>query len=227
MIACIVIATNPLHFSSDVLAYRDAFLMYASAPTNHTPISPHRHNHGTVTRSDFSPIWMLSWVYPGPSSSSGASFCPPLLHTTFRLATGPGCQPPCLCPWSSFWTPRTSSCARGRYLDRFRCRTVVGALVSRRKPICGSSEACYQVGVIYSLLGRCCVCSQIVVDYHTEDLPMIQTILERMQSHLTAAVVSNDVHFQQEVVLNLISTCPPVRLSVSRRPTINRFWPTR
>lgn len=41
---------------------------------------------------------------------------------------------------------------------------------------------------------------QIVVEYADEDLPTVLRVLERMNQHLTAAVVSSDVAFQQTVL---------------------------
>ncbi|KAM6563210.1 hypothetical protein CsatB_023208 [Cannabis sativa] len=41
---------------------------------------------------------------------------------------------------------------------------------------------------------------QIITDYKKEQLPLVLDILEKMHAHLTAAVVSNDAHFLQEVI---------------------------
>ncbi|GAV73826.1 Aldedh domain-containing protein [Cephalotus follicularis] len=41
---------------------------------------------------------------------------------------------------------------------------------------------------------------QIITEYNQEQLPMVLDVLERMHAHLTAAVVSNDPLFLQEVI---------------------------
>ncbi len=41
---------------------------------------------------------------------------------------------------------------------------------------------------------------QVVVEYGDDDLPTVLAILERISHHLTAAVVSADVEFQQAVL---------------------------
>ncbi len=41
---------------------------------------------------------------------------------------------------------------------------------------------------------------QVVVEYDDGDLPAVLSILQRMTQHLTAAVISKDVHFQQQVL---------------------------
>ena len=41
---------------------------------------------------------------------------------------------------------------------------------------------------------------QIITEYETDDLPIILSMLDRMKAFLTASVVSNDVHFQQQVL---------------------------
>ncbi|PON34682.1 Succinylglutamate-semialdehyde dehydrogenase [Parasponia andersonii] len=41
---------------------------------------------------------------------------------------------------------------------------------------------------------------QIITDYKEGQLPLVLDILEKMHAHLTAAVVSNDLHFLQEVI---------------------------
>ena len=41
---------------------------------------------------------------------------------------------------------------------------------------------------------------QVIVEYGDDDLPAVLGMLERMSHHLTAAVVSADVHFQQQVL---------------------------
>eukprot|EP00607_Mallomonas_marina_P007309 CAMPEP_0182418200 /NCGR_PEP_ID=MMETSP1167-20130531/2677_1 /TAXON_ID=2988 /ORGANISM="Mallomonas Sp, Strain CCMP3275" /LENGTH=503 /DNA_ID=CAMNT_0024592287 /DNA_START=291 /DNA_END=1802 /DNA_ORIENTATION=+ len=46
---------------------------------------------------------------------------------------------------------------------------------------------------------------QIIVEYNDSQLPLVLEACERMHSHLTAAVVSNDVHFQNKVLANTIN----------------------
>jgi len=46
---------------------------------------------------------------------------------------------------------------------------------------------------------------QVVVNYTDEQLPLVLEACERMQSHLTAAVVSNDVGFQNKVLAGTIN----------------------
>ncbi|KAI9070602.1 hypothetical protein K1719_047435, partial [Acacia pycnantha] len=41
---------------------------------------------------------------------------------------------------------------------------------------------------------------QVITDYKSNQLPLVLDALERMEAHLTAAVVSNDPHFLQEVI---------------------------
>ncbi|XP_024017266.1 delta-1-pyrroline-5-carboxylate dehydrogenase 12A1, mitochondrial [Morus notabilis] len=41
---------------------------------------------------------------------------------------------------------------------------------------------------------------QIITDYKKDQLPLVLDALEKMHAHLTAAVVSNDIHFLQEVI---------------------------
>ncbi|KAK4264227.1 hypothetical protein QN277_025435 [Acacia crassicarpa] len=41
---------------------------------------------------------------------------------------------------------------------------------------------------------------QVITDYKSNQLPVVLDALERMDAHLTAAVVSNDPHFLQEVI---------------------------
>lgn len=42
---------------------------------------------------------------------------------------------------------------------------------------------------------------QIVVEYGDEDLDLILAALDRMDAYLTAAIVSNDVLFQNKVII--------------------------
>jgi 1-pyrroline-5-carboxylate dehydrogenase len=40
---------------------------------------------------------------------------------------------------------------------------------------------------------------QIIVDYRDDELPKVLEALERVSANLTAAIVSNDVRFQNKV----------------------------
>jgi 1-pyrroline-5-carboxylate dehydrogenase len=46
---------------------------------------------------------------------------------------------------------------------------------------------------------------QVVVVYENKDLSIIMEALERIPQNLTAAIVSNDVHFQQQVLGNTVN----------------------
>ena len=46
---------------------------------------------------------------------------------------------------------------------------------------------------------------QIIVDYKDEELPLVLEALERVDAHLTAAVVSNDVLFQNKVLSHTVN----------------------
>ena len=57
--------------------------------------------------------------------------------------------------------------------------------------------------------------SQIITEYKESEVDLVLTALERMTQHLTAAVVSNDIAFQQKVRTQLATSvercrmCPP------------------
>ena len=46
---------------------------------------------------------------------------------------------------------------------------------------------------------------QIIVDYNDDELPLVLEALERVDAHLTAAVVSNDVLFQNKVLAHTVN----------------------
>ena len=46
---------------------------------------------------------------------------------------------------------------------------------------------------------------QVIVEYQDQDLNVILDCLERMSAHLTAAVVSKDVLFQQKVLAHTVN----------------------
>ena len=46
---------------------------------------------------------------------------------------------------------------------------------------------------------------QIIVDYNNDELPLVLEALERVDAHLTAAVVSNDVLFQNKVLAHTVN----------------------
>lgn len=41
--------------------------------------------------------------------------------------------------------------------------------------------------------------AQVITEYSDEQLPMVLEATEKLEAHLTAAVVSNDMHFTQKV----------------------------
>lgn len=47
--------------------------------------------------------------------------------------------------------------------------------------------------------------NQIVTSYEDSELELVLEACERMTNHLTAAVVSNDVHFQTRVLGNTVN----------------------
>lgn len=46
---------------------------------------------------------------------------------------------------------------------------------------------------------------QVVTEYTAEELPVVLEACERMENHLTAAVVSNDAHFKQQVLAHTLN----------------------
>ncbi|CAM8972723.1 hypothetical protein QQ045_030421 [Rhodiola kirilowii] len=68
---------------------------------------------------------------------------------------------------------------------------------------------------------------QIVTDYKQNQLPMVLDALERMHAHLTAAVVSNDQMFLQEVIGNTVNgtTYAGLRARTTGAPQNHWFGP--
>lgn len=68
---------------------------------------------------------------------------------------------------------------------------------------------------------------QIITDYKANQLPMVLNALERMHAHLTAAVVSNDVLFLQEVIGNTVNgtTYAGLRARTTGAPQNHWFGP--
>ena len=50
-----------------------------------------------------------------------------------------------------------------------------------------------------------CSCVQVVTEYDDSSLPMVLDALERMEHHLTAAVVSNNIDFVQHVLAHTVN----------------------
>ncbi|KAG6635400.1 hypothetical protein CIPAW_11G039500 [Carya illinoinensis] len=68
---------------------------------------------------------------------------------------------------------------------------------------------------------------QIVTDYKRDQLPMVLDAVERMHAHLTAAVVSNDPLFLQEVIGNTVNgtTYAGLRARTTGAPQNHWFGP--
>ncbi|XP_062116450.1 probable aldehyde dehydrogenase [Humulus lupulus] len=68
---------------------------------------------------------------------------------------------------------------------------------------------------------------QIITDYEKEQLPLVLDILEKMHAHLTAAVVSNDSHFLQEVIGKTVNgtTYAGLRARTTGAPQNHWFGP--
>lgn len=68
---------------------------------------------------------------------------------------------------------------------------------------------------------------QIITDYKANQLPMVLNALERMHAHLTAAVVSNDMLFLQEVIGNTVNgtTYAGLRARTTGAPQNHWFGP--
>ncbi|PRQ16118.1 putative L-glutamate gamma-semialdehyde dehydrogenase [Rosa chinensis] len=68
---------------------------------------------------------------------------------------------------------------------------------------------------------------QVVTEYKKDQLPLVLDALERMHAHLTAAVVSNDPHFQQEVLGNTVNgtTYAGLRARTTGAPQNHWFGP--
>lgn len=68
---------------------------------------------------------------------------------------------------------------------------------------------------------------QVVTEYKQDQLPLVLDALERMHAHLTAAVVSNDLHFLQEVIGNSVNgtTYAGMRARTTGAPQNHWFGP--
>lgn len=68
---------------------------------------------------------------------------------------------------------------------------------------------------------------QIITDYKKDQLPMVLEALERMHAHLTAAVVSNDLIFLQDVIGNTVNgtTYAGLRARTTGAPQNHWFGP--
>ncbi|KAK9925968.1 hypothetical protein M0R45_023224 [Rubus argutus] len=68
---------------------------------------------------------------------------------------------------------------------------------------------------------------QVVTEYKKDQLPLVLDALERMHAHLTAAVVSNDPHFIQEVIGNTVNgtTYAGLRARTTGAPQNHWFGP--
>lgn len=69
---------------------------------------------------------------------------------------------------------------------------------------------------------------QVIVDWKEGQLPLVLEILNSMENHLTAGVVSNNVHFLQEVLGNTISgtTYAGIRAKTTAAPQQHWFGPS-
>lgn len=69
---------------------------------------------------------------------------------------------------------------------------------------------------------------QIVTEYKANQLPLVLDALERMNAHLTAAVVSNDLHFMQEVIGKTVNgtTYAGLRARTTGAPQNHWFGPS-
>ncbi|KAF3437776.1 hypothetical protein FNV43_RR20532 [Rhamnella rubrinervis] len=65
---------------------------------------------------------------------------------------------------------------------------------------------------------------QIVTDYNNEQLPLVLDALERMHAHLTAAVVSNDLHFLQEVIGKSVNGTTYAGLRARTTGALQNHW---
>jgi hypothetical protein len=68
-----------------------------------------------------------------------------------------------------------------------------------------------------------CLClAQVVTEYDNTQLSLVLTALERMSHHLTAAVVSNDIHFVQQVLGSTVNGT--TYCGIRGRTTGTRDW---
>jgi 1-pyrroline-5-carboxylate dehydrogenase len=68
---------------------------------------------------------------------------------------------------------------------------------------------------------------QVLTEYDDSELPSVLAALERMDAHLTAAVVSNDVQFTQHVVAHTVNgtTYSGIRARTTGAPQNHWFGP--
>ncbi|KAL8141940.1 hypothetical protein V2J09_014972 [Rumex salicifolius] len=68
---------------------------------------------------------------------------------------------------------------------------------------------------------------QVVTEYKSTQIPMLLEVLERMHAHLTAAVVSNDLLFMQEIIGNSVNgtTYAGLRARTTGAPQNHWFGP--
>ena len=68
---------------------------------------------------------------------------------------------------------------------------------------------------------------QILTDYDDGQLDKVLEALEKMEAHLTAAVVSNDVHFQEQVLAHSVNgtTYSGIRARTTGAPQNHWFGP--
>ena len=68
---------------------------------------------------------------------------------------------------------------------------------------------------------------QVMIDYSDNELPLVLEMCERMEANLTAAVVSNDVKFQQKVLGSTVNgtTYVGMRARTTGAPQNHWFGP--
>lgn len=68
---------------------------------------------------------------------------------------------------------------------------------------------------------------QVVTDYSDSELPLVLEACERMENHLTAAVVSNDALFRQKVLAHTVNgtTYAGIRARTTGAPQNHWFGP--
>ncbi len=59
------------------------------------------------------------------------------------------------------------------------------------------------------------MCMQVLTEYSDEQLPLVLEALERLEAHLTAAVVSNDPVFTQKVCFPTVCHTTNIRVTVT------------
>lgn len=70
--------------------------------------------------------------------------------------------------------------------------------------------------------------TQVITSYSDKQLPLVLELVNRMENHLTAGVVSNDPHFLHEVLSNTISgtTYAGIRARTTGAPQQHWFGPS-